>query len=75
MAENCTCSLVVKRLGLDAAREASQKRVRDIKFEPKGDTSLSAPKFGKEDPKNAPHTGGNTWAGGVSDLDPLVPEY
>lgn len=59
------CSLVVKRLGLDAAREASKKKVRDIKYEPK-DATLSKPKFGKEDPENAPHTGGNTWAGGVS---------
>lgn len=58
--------LAAKRLGLDAARKASQKRVKDIKFEPKGDTKLSEPKYGKDDPKNAPHSGGNTWAGGVS---------
>ena len=62
----CAISLVVKRLGLDAARESTKKKVLDMKFEPKGDTSLSKPKFGKEDPANAPHTGGNTWAGGVS---------
>lgn len=61
---SCACRLVVKRLGLDAAREAAQKKVMDVKFEPK-ETSLSKPKFGKEDPNNAPHTGGNTWAGGV----------
>ena len=60
--------LIVKRLGLDAAREGSGKRVQDIKFEPKGDTKLSEPKYGKDDPKNAPHTGGNTWAGGVGIL-------
>ena len=57
-------SLVVKHVGLNAAREEA-KKVLDIKYEPKGDTALSAPKFGKEDPNNSPHTGGNTWAGGV----------
>ena len=59
-------SLVVKNLGLDAAREATKKKVLDIQFEPKGDTTLDNPKFGKEDPNNEPHSGGNTWAGGVS---------
>ena len=58
-------SLAVKRVGLEAAREAARNRVLDVKYEPRGDTSLSEPKFGKVDPKNAPHTGGNTWAGGV----------
>lgn len=57
-------SLIVKHLGLDAAREEARK-VLDMKYEPKGDTSLSDPKYGKEDPQNKPHTGGNTWAGGV----------
>ncbi|TCD60876.1 hypothetical protein EIP91_009382 [Steccherinum ochraceum] len=61
--------LVVKKLGLDAARESSQKKVLDVKFEPKGDTSLNKPKFGKVDEKNAPHTGGNTWAGGTGGRD------
>lgn len=58
-------SLVVKNLGLNAAREATKRKVLDIKFEPKGDTKLDKPKFGKEDPDNEPHSGGNTWAGGV----------
>lgn len=35
-----------------------------MKYEPKN-TSLSEPKHGKDDPENKPHTGGNTWAGGV----------
>ena len=61
-------SLVVKNLGLDAAREATKKKVLDIQFEPKGDTTLDNPKFGKEDPNNEPHSGGNTWAGGVSKI-------
>lgn len=58
-------SLAVKSLGITAAREAAKKQVLDLKFEPKGDT-ISEPKFGKEDPNNEAHTGGNTWAGGVS---------
>ena len=52
-------------MGLDAAREASRKRVLDVRYEPKN-TSLSQPKYGKDDPKNESHVGGNTWAGGVS---------
>ncbi|KAI0752632.1 AAA domain-containing protein [Daedaleopsis nitida] len=61
--------LVVKNLGISAAREAAKKQVLDLKFEPKGDTSLSQPKFGKEDPDNEAHTGGNTWAGGTGGRD------
>ncbi|XP_066146647.1 von Willebrand factor A domain-containing protein 8 [Euwallacea fornicatus] len=30
---------------------------------------VSAPKHGKEDPKNEPHIGGNTWAGGTGGRD------
>ena len=55
----------MKKLGISAAREATEKKVLDLKFEPKGDTSLNKPKYGKEDPNNEAHTGGNTWAGGV----------
>lgn len=29
----------------------------------------SEPKHGKEDPKNDPHVGGNTWAGGTGGRD------
>lgn len=58
-------SLVVKQLGIEAARHEVQQKVLDVKFVPKGSTSLGKPKFGKEDPENQPHTGGNTWAGGV----------
>lgn len=32
-------------------------------------TGLDAPKYGKEDPKNDPHVGGNTWAGGSGGSD------
>ncbi|KAI0327509.1 hypothetical protein GY45DRAFT_1355662 [Cubamyces sp. BRFM 1775] len=61
--------LVVKNLGIEAAREAAKKKVLDVKFEPKGDTSLSEPKYGKDDPNNQAHTGGNTWAGGTGGRD------
>ena len=56
----------MKHMGLDATRENAQKRVLELKFEPKGSTELSKPKVGKDDPNNQPHTGGNTWSGGVS---------
>lgn len=49
-------------MGLDAAREAAKKKVKDIHFEPK-DTSLDQPKEGEHDDKE--HSGGNRWAGGV----------
>lgn len=37
--------------------------------ESKPRTGLDAPKYGKEDPKNDPHVGGNTWAGGSGGSD------
>lgn len=55
----------MNQLGLDASRAQVKKKVLDVKFEPRGSTALGKPKFGKEDPENKPHTGGNTWAGGV----------
>ncbi len=55
-------SLTVPHLGIDAARE-SAKKIQDIQFEPK-ETDLSGPKEGKHD--NEEHSGGNTYAGGVS---------
>ena len=63
-----TKRLKVRHLGLEAARETAKKQVKDVKFEPKGSTDLKEPKFGKEDPKNEEHTGGNIWAGGVCPL-------
>ena len=59
------CSLAVKKLGLDATREAVTKKIHDIKFEPTG-TDLNEPKEGEHDANNNPHHGGNRWAGGVS---------
>lgn len=58
---NRECSLGVQRLNEEAP---TAKRPLDMKFEPKK-TDLDKPKFGKEDPNNDPHEGGNTWAGGV----------
>jgi hypothetical protein len=60
--------LGVQRVGLDAVRHGP-RRVKDIDFEPKGPTDLDAPKYGKVDPKNKPHVGGNTWAGGTAGRD------
>lgn len=30
---------------------------------------MSSPKYGKDDPENKPHVGGNTWAGGTGGRD------
>jgi len=54
-------------LGLSAAREAVNKKVKDIQFDPK-ETSLNEPKEGKHDDKE--HSGGNTFAGGVISRTP-----
>jgi hypothetical protein len=37
----------------------------DMQFDPQN-TDLDKPKHGQEDPTGAAHTGGNTFAGGVS---------
>lgn len=47
---------------------------QDYKARPEGSpstprTGLNAPKHGKEDAKNEPHVGGNTWAGGTGGSD------
>ncbi|KAF8508458.1 AAA domain-containing protein [Hysterangium stoloniferum] len=60
--------LKVERVGLDAVRE-DRKEIKEISFEPKGPKELNEPKFGKEDPKNEEHSGGNTWAGGTGGRD------
>merc|ERR1719333_1462461 len=38
---------------------------RDLQIRRDGLTDLDSPKHGKIDPTNAPHVGGNTWAGGT----------
>ncbi|VDB87134.1 unnamed protein product [Peniophora sp. CBMAI 1063] len=53
---------------LDQEEPPKAKRPLDMKFEPKK-TDLDKPKFGKVDPNNDPHEGGNTWAGGVGGRD------
>ncbi|KAM0756043.1 hypothetical protein T439DRAFT_283415 [Meredithblackwellia eburnea MCA 4105] len=65
--------LRVERIGIDAARGGPSatgegKKPVVIEFKPKGDTSLSEPKFGKN-PDGKSHTGGNTWAGGTGGRD------
>jgi hypothetical protein len=61
-----THSLAVKKLGLDATREAVTNKIHDIRFEPTSSTDLDEPKEGENDADNNPHHGGNKWAGGVS---------
>ncbi|KAJ7768600.1 AAA domain-containing protein, partial [Mycena maculata] len=58
--------LSVPYLGLDAAREAANKKIQDVKFEPKN-TELGEPKEGEHDDKE--HHGGNKWAGGTGGRD------
>lgn len=47
------------------------RRQREIQLtvERTSNLSVSSPKHGKEDPKNEPHVGGNTWAGGTGGRD------
>ncbi|GAA5900077.1 hypothetical protein JCM6882_002608 [Rhodosporidiobolus microsporus] len=65
--------LGVDKVGMDAVRgsalpvEEGKKKAKVIDFVPKGNTSLSGPKFGKTDDKE--HSGGNTWAGGTGGRD------
>jgi len=62
--------LQVPHLGLDAAREAAKKKVKDVQFDPK-QTDLDQPKEGEHDDKE--HSGGNKWAGGVSSSSIFTP--
>lgn len=58
-------SLRVQHLGIDAAREASGKTIKDIQFTPKSlSDPLGDPKEGEHDDKV--HVGGSKYAGGVS---------
>ncbi|CAG5105530.1 Oidioi.mRNA.OKI2018_I69.chr1.g2207.t1.cds [Oikopleura dioica] len=40
-----------------------------LEYERHSGLDTSSPKHGKEDPKNEPHVGGNTWAGGTGGRD------
>ncbi|CAD5229391.1 unnamed protein product [Bursaphelenchus okinawaensis] len=51
-----------RSLGLDRADERVEITRDDDDFDL---GKLDEPKFGKVDPKNTPHAGGNTWAGGT----------
>ncbi|KAL1505421.1 hypothetical protein ABEB36_004993 [Hypothenemus hampei] len=50
---------------------AAKRAKENIQVTIKRDSGLdvSSPKHGKEDPKNEPHVGGNTWAGGTGGRD------
>lgn len=67
---------VLQRHGLDVAAYAQnelgalrRQRELQVTVESKSGKDVSAPKHGKEDPKNEPHVGGNTWAGGTGGRD------
>ncbi|XP_060665010.1 von Willebrand factor A domain-containing protein 8 [Drosophila nasuta] len=51
---------------LQALREKKELQLSVKRYSGLG---VSGPKFGKEDPKNEPHVGGNTWAGGTGGRD------
>ncbi|GAA5845377.1 hypothetical protein JCM3766R1_006337 [Sporobolomyces carnicolor] len=69
--------LGVERVGIDAVRGngrndrkdlgTPEKKPEIVEFEPKGDTSLTEPKFGKVDDQE--HFGGNTFNGGTGGRD------
>lgn len=50
---------------------AKERKKREIQMtvERKSGLDVSQPKHGKVDPKNEPHVGGNTWAGGTGGRD------
>lgn len=52
-----------------AEREGEQRRLREKDGVSTPKTGTQAPKHGKEDAKNEPHVGGNTWAGGTGGSD------
>ncbi|CAG9103041.1 unnamed protein product [Plutella xylostella] len=53
---------------LEGRSEEALKRLQ-LTVESKSGKDVSSPKHGKEDPKNEPHVGGNTWAGGTGGRD------
>lgn len=50
---------------LFSARPVKEQQPLRVEYQSKNPKLASAPKHGKIDPKNAPHVGGNTWAGGT----------
>lgn len=46
-----------------------RKKEIQLTVERKSGLGVSEPKYGKVDPKNEPHVGGNTWAGGTGGRD------
>ncbi|XP_054728562.1 von Willebrand factor A domain-containing protein 8 [Anastrepha obliqua] len=46
-----------------------RKKEIQLTVERKSGLGVSGPKYGKVDPKNEPHVGGNTWAGGTGGRD------
>ncbi|XP_041978858.1 von Willebrand factor A domain-containing protein 8 [Aricia agestis] len=53
---------------LEGRSKEALKRIQ-MTIERTSGKDVSSPKHGKEDPKNEPHVGGNTWAGGTGGRD------
>ncbi|KAJ8722262.1 hypothetical protein PYW08_004664 [Mythimna loreyi] len=53
---------------LDGRSKEALKKIQ-MTIERHSGKDTSSPKHGKEDPKNEPHVGGNTWAGGTGGRD------
>ncbi|CAH0398204.1 unnamed protein product [Chilo suppressalis] len=53
---------------LDGRSKEALKKLQ-MTIERTSGKDVSSPKHGKEDPKNEPHVGGNTWAGGTGGRD------
>ncbi|XP_018330489.1 von Willebrand factor A domain-containing protein 8 [Agrilus planipennis] len=50
------------------AKKRAKEKLK-MSIERKSGLDTNGPKHGKEDPKNEPHVGGNTWAGGTGGRD------
>ncbi|XP_013145286.1 PREDICTED: von Willebrand factor A domain-containing protein 8 [Papilio polytes] len=54
--------------GVLGGRSPHAKKLQ-MTIERKSGLDVSSPKYGKDDPENKPHVGGNTWAGGSGGRD------
>lgn len=67
-----TLGEVLEKHGFAGSLMVTPKKIKErlqVTIERKSGLDTSAPKHGKEDPKNEPHVGGNTWAGGTGGRD------
>ncbi|XP_022208693.1 von Willebrand factor A domain-containing protein 8 [Drosophila obscura] len=59
----------IEAYALDEVQMLRQRKTLQASVERHSGLGVSGPKFGKIDPKNEPHVGGNTWAGGSGGRD------